>query len=617
MADERLFNEFPEVSTEAWEAAIEKDLKGADYNKKLIWKTNEGFDVKPYYRANDIEDLEYLKSNPDEKPFVRGYNKQANEWDIRQDVDTCDLQEQNTICLEALDRGANSIGVNAEKVETEADLDVLFKGIEVQMIKVNFVKAKNFLKLLKLYVSFVAKRGLDAKKLEGSISFDPFFCALKHGKFCAPYNELMDELAETIRYAMENLPLFDVVAVNGKMFRDAGSSITQELGFSLAAANEYMAEMTDRGLSADEIGERMMFYFATGGNYFFEIAKIRAARLLWCKISEQYQGATEKAARVHLHSENTQYNKTVFDAHVNLLRTTTETMSAAVAGADSISVTPFDIALRKSDEFSRRIALNQQILLKEESYLDKIVDPSAGSYYIETLTNNIAEQSWKLFQEVEKLGGFAKAIKEGFVQDQIAETDAKVAKDLARRKQVIVGTNQYPNLAETEINVEECKCCCKADENPDFKVLPFRREAKPFEDLRLSVMRAAKKPSVFMLGYGNLAMRNARSGFSTNFFGTAGYQMKTQNFDNAAEGAEQALKENPDILVLCSSDDEYMEMAKQVLPVVKGKIKHIIVAGGLAEDVTAELNAMGVTDYIHVRVNVLETLQRYTADLVK
>ena len=618
MTDEKLFSEFPAVSTEEWEAAIEKDLKGADYNKKLIWKTNEGFDVKPYYRANDIENLEYLKSNPDEKPFVRGYNKQDNVWDVRQDVDTEDLKEQNTICLEALNRGANSIGVNAKQVETESDLDVLFKGIEIQMIKVNFVKAKNFLNILKLYVSFALKRGLDVQKLQGSINLDPFRCALKHGNYNA--TESMDAMAETLHFAMENLPMFDVIVANGRMFKNAGSSITQELGFALAEANEYLYEMTERGFSADEVGDRMMFSFATGGNYFFEIAKIRAARLLWCKVTEQYKGATEKAAHIHVHTENTKYNKTVFDAHVNMLRTTTETMSAAVAGADSISVTPFDIAMRKSDEFSRRIALNQQILLKEESYLDKIVDPSAGSYYIETLTNNIAEQSWKLFQEIEKLGGFAKAIAANFVQDQIAITHANTAKDLARRKKVIVGTNQYPNLMEQEIEVDSpscChKCCCHAQETPQFKTLECTREAKPFEQLRLSVMHAAKKPSVFMLGYGNLAMRNARAGFATNFFGVAGYDMTTENYDCPKEGAEKALAANPDILVLCSSDDEYLEMAKAVLPIVNGKIKHIIVAGNPAEEVQAELNGLGVTDYIHVRVNVLESLQKYTADLL-
>ena len=617
MEQQKLFNEFPPVSTQEWEAAIEKDLKGADYNKKLIWKTEEGFDVKPYYRANDIENLDYLQANPDEKPFVRGYNKQDNEWDIRQDVDTSNLKEQNTICLEALERGANSIGVNTEEIESEKDLDILFDGIGIQMIKVNFVKAKNFLNLLKLYVSYAINKGLDAKKLQGSINFDSFFYALKHGKFYATCEENMNELANILKYSQENLPLFDVITVNGRMYRNAGSSITQELGFSLAQANEYLYEMTERGFSADEVGDRMMFSFATGGNYFFEIAKIRAARLLWCKITEQYQGATEKAAHIHIHSENTRYNKTVFDAHVNMLRTTTETMSAAVAGADSISVTPFDIALRQSDEFSRRIALNQQILLKEESYLDKIVDPSAGSYYIETLTNNIAEQSWKIFQEIENMGGFAKAIESSYIQDKIAETDANTAKNLARRKKVIVGTNQYPNLAEQEINVEKQECCCKEDADAKFKVLPCRREAKPFEDLRLKVMHSENKPKVFMLGYGNLAMRNARAGFATNFFGVVGYQMKTENFDNAKQGAEKVLEEKPDILVLCSSDDEYMEMAKEVLPVVNGKIKHIIVAGALPEDITAELNAMGVTDYIHVRVNVLETLQRYNADLVK
>ncbi len=617
MDNNKLFNEFPEVTTEQWEKVIEKDLKGADYNKKLIWKTNEGFDVKPYYRANDIEDLEYLKTNPDELPYVRGYKKNNNSWDMRQDFETEDLEKQNSLALMSLERGANSIGLNAEKVEKEDDFNVLLKDIRVDLIKVNFLKSKNYLELLKMYVAYLKKNNIDTANLEGSINFDVFAYALTHGKYYSSLNNNINELVEIIKFAKENLPKYKVVNVNVTVLRDAGSSITQELGFAIAEANEYMALLTDKGFAIKDIAQRLMFSFATGGNYFFEIAKLRALRLLWANVMQQYKGADKEDAKTFIHAENTIYNKTIFDAHVNLLRTTTETMSSAVAGADSISVKPFDIALKESDEFSVRLALNQQILLKEESYLDKIVDPSAGSYYIETLTNNISEQAWNIFKEVEKLGGYSKAIEQNFVQDRVEETFNAVAKDVAKRKKVIVGTNQYPNLAEKTVQIEK-QCCKKSTEGAEFKPLMKRREASAFEKLRLDVINSKKVPTVFCLLYGNLAMRTARAGFASNFFGVAGYEIaNNRGFDTIDEAAQEIIKANNDILVLCSSDDEYQELVKEILPKVVGKIKHIVVAGNPVDELKEEFNKAGVTDYINISTNALESLTRYNENLLK
>lgn len=616
MDNNKLFNEFPEVTTEQWEKVIEKDLKGADYNKKLIWKTNEGFDVKPYYRANDIENLEYLKTNPDELPYVRGYKEDNNAWDMRQDFETADLEKQNSLALMSLERGANSIGFNAEKIEKESDFNVLFKDIKVEYIKVNFLKSKNFLQLLQTYVAYLKKNNVDTAKLEGSINYDVFAYALTHGKYYSSLEDNLNELVELIKFSKANLPKYKVVNVNATVLRDSGSSITQELGFAVAEANEYMALLTDKGFSIKDIAQRLMFSFATGGNYFFEIAKLRSLRLLWANIMQQYKGADKEDAKTFVHAENTIYNKTIFDAHVNLLRTTTETMSSAVAGADSISVKPFDIALKESDEFSVRLALNQQILLKEESYLDKIVDPSAGSYYIETLTNNISEQAWSIFKEVESLGGYSKAIEQNFVQEKVEQTFEAVAKDVAKRKKVIVGTNQYPNLAEKSINLEK-QDKQKTAENTAFKPLQKRREASAFERLRLDVISSKKVPTVFCLLYGNLAMRTARAGFASNFFGVAGYEIaNNRGFDTIEEAAKEIIKANNDILVLCSSDDEYQELVKQILPLVKGKIKHIVVAGNPVDELKEEFNKAGVTDYINVRTNALESLTKYNKELL-
>ena len=613
MEDNKLFSEFPPVSTEKWEEVINKDLKGADYEKKLVWKTIEGFKVKPYYRAEDLQNLEYLDSNPGQKPYTRGKHADNNVWDIRQDITEKDPAKANAIALDALKRGATSLAFCTKGIASEKDMETLLKGIYVDAIKVNFTCAEDYLAVLKMYVAVAKKNGFDTKKLEGSCNFDMYRYALTHGDFHRGEEGDYKAAAELLAYAKEELPLFKVFTVNGNLIHNAGSNIVQELGFTLSAANDLMAHLTDMGCKVEDVAKRIVFSFATGSTYFMEIAKIRAARLLWSKIAEQYKPECDCAYKVFIHTTSSRWNKSIYDPYVNMLRTTTETMSAAIAGADSISVSPFDTAYKDADEFGYRIARNQQILLKEESYLDKIVDPAAGSYYIENLTNSIAQYAWELFVTVEGKGGFAQAIKEGFVQAEVERIAAQRDMDIATRKTTILGTNQYPNLLESmgeKIVKKECGCCCHKAEGP-IKTLRLYRGAEAFEHLRLATEQSGKKPKVFLLTYGNLAMRKARSGFATNFFGVAGYQIiDNPGFKSAEEGVKAALEAKADIVVMCSSDDEYPEIAEAVCNGLKGKVKSIVLAGYPKEQIEM-YKGLGVDEFIHVKTNVLESLTAF------
>lgn len=617
MENNKLFAEFPEVSTKEWEDVIIKDLKGADYEKKLVWKTLEGFDVKPYYRAEDLATLEYLNGNPAEAPFVRGYKKTTNAWDVRQDVRECDIATANAIALAGLKRGVTSLGLVAKNVKTAADMKALLNGIDLTAVKINFIKSEDYLETIKLFIDEVKAQGIDTAKVQGSINFDPYTCALRKGEFCGGgLEKRYEEILTIMQLVRENIPAFDVITVNGNVFNNAGAAIVQELAYTLSAANEYMFNLTQKGIAAHSVGYRMVLSFATGSNYFMEIAKLRAARLLWTKIVEQYNPQCATAYELHIHAENSFYNKTIYDPYVNMLRTTTETMSAAIAGADSISVYPFDVAYKKADEFSTRIATNQQILLKEESYLDKVVDPAAGSYYIESLTNALAEKAWEIFKELEEKGGFIAAIKAGLVQDAIAETAAKRAKEVAMRKKTILGTNQYPNLTETKPVLENRECCGCAVTGNEIKPLPANRLAEPFEQLRMESENSEKTPKVFLLTYGNLAMRKARSQFATNFFGLAAYEIiDNVGFATPEEGAKAAVESKADVVVLCSSDDEYAELVAGALPILKGAFKHIVVAGNPVEQMES-FNAQGVTDYVNVKTNALESLTNYNKQLL-
>ena len=619
MENNKLFSEFPPVSTEKWEEVINKDLKGADYEKKLVWKTIEGFKVKPYYRAEDLEGLEYLDSNPGQKPFTRGKHADNNVWEVRQDIRIHDLKEANRIALDAVERGATSLGFCAKGIKSIDDMATLLKGIYINAVSINFMCSEDYLSLLKLYVEYAKQQGFNPADLQGSCAFDPFRYALKHGRFHRGEEGDLQAAKELVEYAHEALPKFRVLTVNGQLLHNAGSNIVQELGFSLAAANELVARVTDMGVKAHRVASRLQLSVGVGSTYFMEIAKIRAARLLWSKIIEQYKPECDCAYKLFINATTSRWNQSVYDPYVNMLRSTTEAMSSAVAGADSISVLPFDGAYKEADDFGYRIARNQQLLLKEESYLDKIVDPAAGSYYIENLTNEIARGAWEHFMKVEEAGGMCKALRAGLVQDEVEATAKQRDLDIATRKTTILGTNQYPNLLEKmgdKIANEEKHCCCCCEQGDEVKVLKPYRGAEAFEQLRLQTEHAARRPKVFLLTYGNLTMRKARSGFATNFFGVAGYEIiDNPGFATPEEGAKAALESGADVVVLCSSDDEYAELTEPVCKALKGKVKSLVLAG-FPKEMVETYKGYGIDEFIHVKTNVLECLTNFQKQLL-
>ena len=315
------------------------------------------------------------------------------------------------------------------------------------------------------------------------------------------------------------------------------------------------------------------------------------------------------------HAQTSDWNMTVYDAHANLLRTQTESMSAALAGVDSITVMPYDSIYKTSDDISERIARNQQLLLKEECHLDKVVDPSAGSYYIETLTYAIAEQAWKLFLEVEDKGGFYEAAKTGDIQNAINASGDKRRGAVATRREILLGTNQYPNfteLASTKL-VEKPGCNCGCNTKASMPTLNLERGAAAFEALRLATERSGQTPKVFMLTIGSLAMRLARSQFSCNFFGCAGYQViDNLGFDTVQAGVDAAMAAGANIVVLCSSDDEYIEFAPATYQALAGKAEFVVAGMPACMD---DLKAQGINQFINVRSNVLETLKAFNTKL--
>jgi methylmalonyl-CoA mutase len=332
-----------------------------------------------------------------------------------------------------------------------------------------------------------------------------------------------------------------------------------------------------------------------------------------CKSTEN--GICKCAAKMRIHAETSTFNMTILDAYVNMLRTQTEAMSATLGGVNSLTVLGYDTVFEPTDDFSERIARNQQLILKEECHFDKVSDPAAGSYYIETLTNQIAAQAWKLFLEVEEQGGFFEGIVSGKVQQAVKATAAGRLKAVSSRREVLLGTNQFPNFNEIggeKVKIQET-VDCNCDHHGTEKLLPVRG-ASEFEALRFATEGAAKRPKAFMLTIGSLAMRLARAQFSCNFFACAGYDVVDNlGFDTVEEGVKAAFEANADIVVLCSSDDEYAVLAPAAYALVKGKAE-FVVAGAPA--CTDELKALGIEHFVNVKTNVLDELKVFNAKLI-
>jgi methylmalonyl-CoA mutase len=617
MADSKrtLFSEFPPVSTETWMEKVTADLKGADFEKKLVWRTNEGFSVKPFYRAEDVEGLATTNALPGEYPFMRG-TKKDNNWHVRQDIEVTDFAAANKKALDILQKGVTSLCFITGKALTAADMDVLLSGIQLDSIELNFrCCIKQAANLAGLLVDYVKKNKINPADVTGSINFDPFKALLVKG-----FTPDMD-LSAAVKAVVEagaTLPNVRVLGANPYYFADAGANCAQELGYGLAYGNAFMQLGIEAGLTPENVAAKIKFNFGVGSNYFMEIAKFRAARLLWAQIVNAYlpEKADRSVAGIKMHAYTTTWNLTTYDAHVNLLRTQTEAMSATIAGVDSLTILPFDSAYETPDEFSERIARNQQLLLKEESHFDKIVDASAGSYYIENLTASLAQAAWSIFLTVDEKGGFLSALQAGYIQQEVNASNDKRHAALSSRREVLLGTNQYPHFNEKALEKmkdETAGTCCH-HHDATVPVLNFDRGASAFESLRLATEKSGKRPKVFMLTIGSLSMRLARAQFSSNFFACAGYEIiDNLGFATPEEGIQAARAAKADIVVLCSSDEEYAELAPKAFAAL-GAGKEIMVVAG-APECMDDLKAIGIKDFINVRSNVLQTLQDFSTRL--
>ena len=609
---ERLFEEFPEVSTEAWEAVITTDLKGADYQKKLVWRTAEGFNVRPYYRAEDLKDIQWLGTTAGQFPYVRGV-KNCNRWKVFQTICVNDAAEANAKALRAIESGVCSVGFHIENELSAEQVNVLLAGIDPTKNEVVFC-SENEWWIVEPVMAWAAQFSKEDTRI--AFNFDPIMWGLSaYGTFCCGCDKgtpCFEKLAGYIKeYAEWKHVRF--VGVDGSLLGNSGSTIVEELGYMLAAGHDYVVRLMEQGVSATAAAKSLRFTTSITANYFMEIAKLRAARLLWANIMKAYEPECSCAEKIYLHAVTSMWNQTVYDSYVNMLRGTTEAMSAAIAGVHSLEVRPFNNAYACGDEFAERIARNVQLLLKNEAHFDNVVDPAGGSYYIENLTASIAQEAWKLFLEVENEGGYIESYEKGTIAARVNASAEKKNKEVATRRITLLGTNQFPNFGETlgaDVKAWQFdNTCCEAK----FPALKPYRGGEAFEAMRQAVDLSGKAPKAFMLTCGNLAMARARAQFSCNFFACAGIKVQDNTFFASVEEGVKAAKEaGADIVVVCSSDDDYATLAPEVAKLV-GEDAIVVVAGAPA--CAEELKAQGITHFISIRDNVLETLKGYLKEL--
>jgi len=621
----KLFDQFPPVSTKEWLDRIAIDLKGADFNKRLVWKTGEGFDVMPFYRREDLEKINYTSdflsflprrngSTDSRKPEVL---KMTGAWLIRQDIKVTDYSEANRKALSILTKGIDSIGfiISDAGSINDKNFALLLRDINPECVELNFLSNGKAIEIIKSLAGVAGGGKYDVSKINGAVEADPLGRLMINGTLCIPVEDGFDYLASLTRETF-HFPKYRNIQVNGSGFTNAGADAVTELGFSLSMAVDYIEKLSERGIEPDEAAKRIRFSFGTGSNYFIEIAKLRAARLLWSVIAGGYKTSKNELWRMEIHCTTSKYNSTVYEPYVNMLRTQTEAMSAILGGADSLTVNPFDTAFREPSEFSERIARNQQLLLKEEAYFDKVADPSSGSYYIENLTALIAENSWKLLLETEDSGGFISGLRSGMIRKRIAGIAARRKNDFARRREILVGTNQYPDPAEkiapdsAPVFHEDSPVNSGQAETEPVKLF---RVSEELEKIRMAAGNAAVNPSVFLLKIGDRVMRQARSQFTSGFFGCAGYTiLDNEGFENIDDSVKAALDSKADIVVICSSDAEYPVFAPETFNRLNGRA--IVVIAGNPE-CSDSLRLKGLENYIHLKSDLVEALSYYNSKI--
>ena len=636
-----LFSGFPPVSTGEWENLIKKDLNGAEYRSELKWDTLEGFSALPFYR---LEDLSKIPDIPDQA-------MSKTDWRCCEKIYASDIQEINGAIQRALKGGCDSVqifcritagdhasggNITGAKIHSQSDFNrlLLLKNTVPEDLRFFFDSGMASPALLSMFLNAPG----DLKS--AAFLFDPFTYMAKHGQ--KPHSvEILPQLISQM-YGHKNV---HSLSADGLFYHRAGCTIVQEVAIVLAIAAEYLAHTNDS--ERQKAAESFFARVSAGPLYFPEIAKFRALRRLWKNLLGAY-GLSDDL-HLYIHAETTPQNKTATDSHNNMLRVTSEAMSAVMGGVDSLTVVPYDAGFQKPDDFSLRISRNVHHIISGEAHLNKVSDPAAGSYYIEKLTDQIAKEAWDFFRLIENEGGFVKALENRVLQSEINNSKIQKLEAYSTRKRVLTGTNSYPNPEEelpgsfrTGLPTSSL-IYSKSTFEPDFdhlisalqkyfknggtvgdvsktllypqkvlhKTISEFNAGELFDRIRFNTQKITEKsggiPHVSLIPVGNRKWRNARAAFAQNLFGCAGFKIENPSgFEAIGEAIMETKSLNSDIYVLCSSDQEYGELVK---PFCEAFISRgiLILAGNPGKD-EQKYRDLGIDEFIKKGMDLQEFL---------
>ncbi len=579
MSESSFWDGFAAQSLSDWEQTATKELKGAPLDK-LRHRTHDGLEIAPYYTAVE-RPADVAKYLPGEYPYRRGLKTANNAWTATAHISFSDPKTGNRQALHALNHGADALWFEG-KLNSEADFLALVEGIAPQYIALSF-SGVDGLQLGNWLLSWTKKLAVSPFSLRGCLAHKP--------------EQLPADLRAISDFYRQHFPTFAPFCLQMGSLREQGAGLVEETALALAAGHELLFSLVSAGLTADEAAPLMQFQLALDTDYFAEIARLRAFRQAWSQVLVPYKPQHSCTHATTVHANSGRQALYSLDRHTNLLRLTTMGMAAVTGGVQSLTLLPFDAPIAGGDDFSLELSLQIQLLLQHEAQLGQVVDPAAGAYFLENLSNQIGEKAWQLFQTIEAAGGFATWQQSGALQTLLAEGKTNRDKLLASRKQIRVGVNQYPNAS---------------DSLADWSA---QSTHNAFDRLRHRVATAKKQPRIFLLPLGDVAMRMARLNFSINFLGCAGFELISNSaFDSPEAGAAAALAAGADAVVLCSDDASWASAVPALGQALMGKTE-LILAGAPGE-AEAEFRVSGFNTFIHLRANLLDTLEQLATKLL-
>ncbi|MBS7528314.1 acyl-CoA mutase large subunit family protein [Fusibacter paucivorans] len=655
-----LFGEFTAPSYEEWQEAVEKLLKGKPFEKAMYTKTHEGITLRPIYRKEDLEKVPFADTLPGYPPFVRGTKAEGNisePWLVNQEVyagtpgafHECIIDElyrglnvlnlkmdlPSQLGYDADDELAEDVGYRGVSISTLEDLTAAFQELVLDVLPLHINAGMNPIPIMAMIGAYLKKSDLPLANIKGVLGYDPLGMLAKHGQMPFALSEAYDFMADATNWTLHENSTLRTILVEGHPYHDGGADSVQELAYTMAVGTAYIRAMLDRGIAIDDIASKMVFSFSIGSNFFMEISKLRAARILFSKVIEAF-GGSETAQKIYLHAKTSSWTKTIYDPYVNMLRNASEGFSGAIAGVDSLTIVPFDEAIREADSFSRRVSRNVQFILQDECNFTQPIDPAGGSWYIETLTHEIAQKAWETFQATEAAGGFEAMLTGGEIQSAIALKYEAKFKDMAKRKHVWVGVNQYANMTEKKLTVQHTSdeklkklrqeslqkfrlkrplfavadkvsalgdektenghismplaieaievgatmgeiaqlCSDLSEQDIMIKAIQYERGASRFEALRDKTdqyQKAGKAPKVFLFNMGPIPQHKGRADFTTGFFEVGGFEVMQNNGFKEVDPAVAAGLASGAQVGVICSTDA---VYPEIVPEIAEKIRH-------------------------------------------